>query len=120
MTTEYTTTTEGAVSSTFQNLPCYRYVRKSDRLLRQIDYSPDADEITVRVKLFNPTGAGTWWIAAFDPETGLAFGVVDLFCREAGSFDLFEIVEFRGVFGLPIERDLHFAPMTLAAALEDE
>lgn len=41
--------------STFQKRPAYRYIRTTDRLpVRETGADPIA-----RVKLFNPTGAGT-------------------------------------------------------------
>jgi Protein of unknown function (DUF2958) len=70
------------------------------------------------VRLFNPTGAGTWWIAAYDPDTRIAWGVGDIFVREAGSFSMDEILAFRGIGGLPIERDLYYTPVSVAAVLE--
>ncbi len=106
------------VASTFQKRPCYRYIRKTDRLPLEIDWDSEPNDILLKVKLFNPTGIGTWWIASYDPETKIAFGVAELFERESGDFDLEEIVEFRGVFGLPIERDLSYrTPRSLAEVL---
>ena len=71
------------------------------------------------VKLFDPTGRGTWFIAAYDPETRTAWGVADIFSREAGPIDMAEIVDFRGRFGLPIERDLYYTPQTVTALLTE-
>ena len=59
-------------------------------------------------KFFNPSGAGTWYATEYDPETKLFFGYVSIFgdhCDEWGSFSLKELEEFRGRFGLGIERD---------------
>jgi hypothetical protein len=64
------------------------------------------------VRLFNPTGIGTWWIAAYDPDTHIAWGVAELHERETGPFSMDELTEFRGRFGLSIERDLHYRPAT--------
>lgn len=63
------------------------------------------------MKLFNPTGAGTWLVTELDPERpDVAFGLADLGmgCPELGSFSLDELRAFRGRFGLGIERDLWF------------
>jgi len=105
--------------SSFQNKPAYRYLRDSDHLptMAQLQESGAMDhDPMVRVKLFNPTGAGTWWIAAYDPENRVAYGRADIFGDggEVGPFFMPELVEFRGRFGLPIERDLHFAPCKLS------
>ena len=103
------------VSSSFQKRPAYRYLRRSDHLPRY-DQIPDIsfDRIDAKVKLFNPTGIGTWYVAAYDPEDHIAWGVVDLHEIEVGSFSMDELVDFRGRFGLPIERDLHWSPKSLA------
>jgi Protein of unknown function (DUF2958) len=106
------------VTSTFQRRPAYRYIRRSDRLPTYGDLGDTpADSIIARVRLFNPTGAGTWWIAAYDPDTMVAWGAAEIHEREVGSFSMGELLEYRGRFGLPVERDLHYRPMTLAAVL---
>lgn len=102
------------VTSSFQKRPAYRYIRATDKLPT---VAPDGTEVA-KVKLFNPTGAGTWYLASYDPDTGIAFGVADLgYGPEAGDIYIPELVEFRGRFGLPIERDLSFKPVKLAAIL---
>ena len=68
----------------------------------------------VRVKLFDPTSAGTWYIAGYDPESGIAFGAAQIFEHEIGDIYIPELVGFRGGFGLPIERDIHFTPCRLS------
>jgi hypothetical protein len=63
------------------------------------------------VKLFNPTGASTWLLTELDPEDPtVAWGLSDLGMGfpEFGTVSLTELKEFRGHFGLGIERDLHF------------
>ncbi|MGO9417070.1 MAG: DUF2958 domain-containing protein, partial [Syntrophobacteraceae bacterium] len=62
----------------------------------------------VVAKFFNPTGAGTWYATEYDPESRCFFGYVSLFGDwndEWGSFSLDELEDFRGRFGLGIERD---------------
>jgi hypothetical protein len=105
------------VTSTFQKRPAYRYIRRADKLPQYEDL-PQDDAIVCRVKLFNPSGAGTWWIASYDPDTGVAFGVADLGEREAGDFSVLELAELRVCpFGLPIERDLYYSPGRLVDLL---
>tara|TARA_R110000744_G_scaffold374984_1_gene488104 strand:+ start:129 stop:467 length:339 start_codon:yes stop_codon:yes gene_type:complete len=72
------------------------------------DENPRSVDFKVVVKLFNPTGVGTWWLTELDPETNIAFGVAQLHEREAGYIDLKELKEFKGVMSLPIERDMYF------------
>jgi len=69
---------------------------------------PTSVDFKIVVKLFNPTGIGTWWLTELDPETNIAFGVAQLHEREAGYIDLNELKEFKCVMGLPIERDMYF------------
>ncbi len=66
-----------------------------------------------RIKLFNPNGAGTWYLSEYEPETRRAFGVAVIQEREAGYIDMAELVAFRGRYGLPIERDLYWTPRPL-------
>ena len=112
------------VTSTFQRRPAYRYIRKTDKLpaysrLSEAD-GHTFDNIVCKVRLFNPTGVGTWWIAAFDPESVIAWGVAELESREVGSFSMRELADFRGRFGLPVERDLGYRPETIANILSGE
>ena len=64
------------------------------------------------VKWFNPCGAGTWLLSELDPEypDECGFGLADLGfgTPELGSIGLLELIEYRGPFGLGIERDIHF------------
>jgi hypothetical protein len=109
------------VTSTFSERPPYRYIRNTDKLptYDQLDEADGHtfDNIVCKIRLFNPTGVGTWWIAAYDPDTQIAWGVAELDYREVGSIGITELVRFRGRYGLPIERDLHFRPTTISAIL---
>ena len=64
------------------------------------------------VKWFNPCGAGTWLLSELDPEypDECGFGLADLGfgTPESGSIGLLELTQYRGPFGLGIERDIHF------------
>jgi len=100
--------------STFQKRPAYRYIRASDKLPGL--YEAPIDPVA-RIKLFDPTGSWTWYIAAYDPETRIAYGVVDGFEKECGDIYMPDLVEFRGGFGLPIERDLSWKPTPLSQLL---
>ena len=73
----------------------------------------DIDMKVATIKFFNPYGAGTWYVVELDPETGEAFGYVDLGmgpgCSEFGYFNALELAEMRvGPFNLPLERDCYF------------
>jgi hypothetical protein len=100
-------------SSTFQKRPAYRYIRATDNL-PTIDEARDEAIPMARVKLFAPSGGWTWFINSYDPDTRQAFGMVDGFECEYGYFDMAELVDHRGLFGLPLERDLYWSPRPLA------
>lgn len=70
----------------------------------------DKEDPIVIAKFFNPTGAGTWYATEYDDDTDCFFGYVSIFgddCDEWGSFSLRELEEYKGRFGLGIERDLY-------------
>jgi len=60
------------------------------------------------VKLFNPSGIGTWYLSELNPDTNVAFGLAILHEKELGSISIDELQEFKGNFGLGIERDRYF------------
>ncbi len=68
------------------------------------------DQLIV-AKFFDPQGS--WSLMNSDPDDpDYCWGIVDGFEVEMGSFSLSEFESFRGRFGLPLERDLHFKPIT--------
>lgn len=106
------------VVSPFQDKPCYRYIRKADKVpTERVVTEGRVVFMPCKVRLFNPSGIGTWWIATYDPETGIAFGVAQLQEMEVGDFYMPELVEIRGQFGLPLERDLYYKPVTIEDVL---
>jgi len=69
----------------------------------------DLEKQVVVAKFFNPTGAGTWWLLNQDSsDLDYCWGIVQLYETEVGSFSKSELENYRGRFGLGIERDLHF------------
>jgi hypothetical protein len=73
-------------------------------------------ESEVIVKLFNPSGTGTWYIIGgeeLDNGEWLLFGYCHILMWELGSVSLKELEKFKGPFGLGIERDKFFEPCTL-------
>lgn len=73
------------------------------------------EQVRVPLKLFDPSGRGTWYITEFD-GTDTMFG----FCRsplgpdcdELGYVSLAEVQAVRNRFRLGIERDIHWDPTT--------
>lgn len=78
----------------------------------------DPTDVPVVLKLFNPTGIGTWYITEANFEDGVCFGLCVLHEAELGYVSLAELVEFKGPFGLGIERDEWFDGKTLADVMQ--
>ena len=79
-----------------------------DKLIRNHTENEGQEETKkhkVVVKLFNPTGIGTWYLTELNPYTNTAFGLADVHEKELGYIDLTELEEFKGKLGLGIERD---------------
>ena len=73
----------------------------------------------VVAKFFNPTGRGTWFLMNLEDESGeYAWGIVDLYEVEVGSFSVAELASVKLPFGLGIERDLSFQPMRASEVLK--
>jgi hypothetical protein len=63
------------------------------------------------VKLFNPSGIGTWFLSELNPKDNIAFGLCCLQEEEVGYVSLEELKSLKSSpFGLGIERDLYFKP----------
>jgi len=87
-------------------------------------YSQDGKggRAVVHVKFFTPSSSWSWFVTEGEPvldESGREvdfgfFGLVEGHEKELGYFTLGELEEVRGPMGLPIERDIHFKPRTLA------
>jgi hypothetical protein len=79
-----------------------------------------ATERTVVAKFFAPWSRWTWYVLEGEPDTEsgtedfLFFGLVNGLERELGYFSLNELQSLRGPFGLGIERDRGWTPITLA------
>lgn len=66
------------------------------------------------VRFFTPDSGWTWYASEFDGED-IFFGWVDGLEQEQGYFSLAELQAATGLFGLHIERDIHFEPTRLSA-----
>jgi hypothetical protein len=86
--------------------------------LAAIDRQDQAIDFAPVVKLFTPDGNATWLLTELNPDIDLAFGLCDLGQGEPelGYVSLSELATARGPLGLPLERDLHFAPTRTIAA----
>lgn len=79
-------------------------------------------DIKIVMKMFNPTGGGTWYIYeklgdvdSFEDDTYMAFvNLGDVYDAECGTVSMQELLSFRGRFGLKIERDMYFKPLSMS------
>jgi hypothetical protein len=84
---------------------------------RHLEIKKEKDKAIV--KLFNPTGAGTWYLTELNPRTNVAFGLAGIHEWELGYIDLNELAAFKGQFGLGVERDRWFKPKTIEQIQEE-
>jgi hypothetical protein len=84
-----------------------------EKLIKNHQEQNGEKEFKAVLKLFNPTGLGTWYLSELNPENNTAFGLCCLQEKELGYVSLDELLSFKGQFGLGIERDLYFKPTTL-------
>jgi hypothetical protein len=83
-----------------------------DQLVKNHNEQDGTKSFKAVLKLFNPTGIGTWYLSELDPETNNAYGLCCLHEKELGYVNIDELLEFKGRFGLGIERDLYFKSKT--------
>jgi len=84
-----------------------------------LDQKTGAIDFESVVKIFTPAGNSTWLLTELDPSNGYrAFGRCDLGLGEPelGYVRLHALAAARGELGLPLERDLYFAPTRTVAA----
>jgi len=75
----------------------------------QYHLGSDLEKQVVVAKFFNPAGSGTWWLVNQDPEDpDYCWGICHIYETEVGSFSKSELENYRGKFGLGIERDMYF------------
>ena len=88
--------------------------QQQTKLQKQFPMGSDFKQKVV-AKVFNPSGAGTWYLINQDPDDpDYLWCVADLgFGHEMGSVSLSELESVKGAFGLPMERDRYFDEMTV-------
>ena len=83
---------------------------QKDKMIKNNQEQDGTKEFKAVVKLFNPTGQGTWYLSELNPDTNVAFGLCKITDEEYGYVDLNELTSFKGQMGLGIERDRWFMP----------
>ena len=85
--------------------------KELERKFKKIGSQRNVEDPIVVAKFFNPTGGATWYCTEYDAKNREFYGYASLFgdhCDEWGWTSLDELQEFKGRFGLGIERDLYF------------
>lgn len=82
----------------------------TEKATKQYSQGTDLAQNVV-AKFFNPCGDWTWYLMNIDPDDkDYAWGIVDGFAVEEGSFSISELEDVKGPLGIGIERDIHFQP----------
>ena len=81
-----------------------------NQLVKNFKEQDGTKQFKVVVKLFNPTGVGTWYLSELNPDSNEAFGVTHIHEKELGYISINELKNYKGAFGLGlgIERDICF------------
>lgn len=91
--------------------------KELENKMPKINETSNQKDPMVLVHYFNPAGAGNWFGIEYDKDTGIMYGYVSIFGDhndELGDFSIAELEEFKGMFGLGIERDLHWEARPLS------
>jgi hypothetical protein len=90
------------------------------KLFSQYALGSDLSKQLAVVKIFNPTGTGTWFIINSDPDDpDYLWAIVDLgYGAEVGSVSRSQLENYRGRFGLGFERDTSFTPINAEELLQ--
>ncbi|NGX62195.1 MAG: hypothetical protein K940chlam9_01689 [Chlamydiae bacterium] len=65
----------------------------------------------LQVKFFTPWIYTEWYLAEYDPETRIGWGWIRGFEDRWGYFNLDELENLQGPYGLKVQRDSNFEPM---------
>jgi len=82
----------------------------TEQAKEQYDKGSDMEQMVV-AKYFNPIGNGTWYLMNLADDEDYAWGIVDLFAVEMGSFSMKELQGIELPLNMGIERDKYFEPM---------
>ena len=80
----------------------------TDKAQKQYDKGSDLEGQMVVAKFFNPAGRGTWYLMNLADDKDYAWGIVDLFAVEMGSFSMKELQSIELPLNMGIERDKYF------------
>ena len=78
---------------------------------KQYKKGDNIDDQMIVAKFFNPMGSWTWYLMNLHEDKDYAWGIVDGFAVEMGSFSMSELQSTKLPLGLGIERDILFQPI---------
>jgi hypothetical protein len=96
-----------------------KYITK--RFDKQGDTSQkELKDIKVLMKIFNPVGAGTWYLyEQYDTDVFMCFANLgNAMFAECGTVSIFELLSLRLPMGMTVERDQSFEPMSLQDVID--
>ena len=82
----------------------------TEQAKEQYDKGSDMEQMVV-AKYFNPIGNGTWYLMNLADDEDYAWGIVDMFAIEMGSFSMRELQSIQLPLNMGIERDKYFEPI---------
>ena len=86
--------------------------KQLEKRFQEVGSQANVKDPIIIAKFFNPAGPGTWYATEYDSKRRIFFGYVSIFGDhndEWGSFSLDELRDFKGPFGIGIERDRFFS-----------
>jgi hypothetical protein len=95
--------------------------KKLEKRFKEVGSQENVKDPIIIAKFFNPTGAGTWYATEYGPDRRIFFGYVSIFGDhndEWGTFSLDELREYKGPFGIGIERDRYFTEKRASEVIE--
>ena len=93
-------------------------LKKLPKLYSSPAHEDTEKELTFHLKLFCPWSFWTWYIAEYDPESGIAFAYTIAVEKEYRSIDVKELETVTGPLGLKIERNITFQSIGQKALME--
>ena len=83
----------------------------TEQAQKQYKKGDNIDDQMIVAKFFNPMGSWTWYLMNLHEDKDYAWGIVDGFAVEMGSFSMSELQSTKLPLGLGIERDILFQPI---------
>ena len=83
----------------------------TEQAQKQYKKGDNIDDQVIVAKFFNPMGSWTWYLMNLHEDKDYAWGIVDGFAVEMGSFSIKELQNTKLPLGMGIERDMYFKPI---------